>query len=299
MARERTARPEAAQPDGARDLRAGGALSIVATPIGNLGDITLRGIEVLRSARYVVAEDTRQTRKLLAALGIPAQVRSLHAHSTSAQLDWVLGRLAAGDDVAYVSDAGTPTLSDPGTELVDRAHRAGLPVRVVPGPSALTAAVAVAGLPCSTFRFLGFLPRSPARRRALLSQAAADGSAFVLYESPRRLAALLAELEAVVPERPVAVCRELTKVHEEVRRGPPGTLLRGLQDPVRGEVTVVVSAGLERRPLADQTDLSERVRELVEGGATTRAAARLLADELGLTKRQAYEAVLAARQDRG
>lgn len=275
-----------------------GTLFVVATPIGNLRDVTLRALDVLGGVAHVVAEDTRHTRKLLAAHGVRARLSSLHAHSGDRRLDWVVERLLEGEDVACVTDAGAPGVSDPGVELVDRARRAGAPVQVVPGASAVTSALAVAGLPCGRFLFLGFLPRSTARRRSALAEAGATGAALVLFESPRRARELLEDLAATMPDREVALCRELTKLHEEVLRGRPADLTAGLDAEPRGEVTVVVAEGAAARSAPpDPGDLAEAARELVASGIPTREAADRLAETAGLPRREAYRAILAARGD--
>jgi 16S rRNA (cytidine1402-2'-O)-methyltransferase len=281
-------------PDESRKPRPG-TLHVVATPIGNLRDITLRALEVLGRVGVVAAEDTRHTRKLLTAHGIRTRLVSLHAHSTESRIEELLDRLLAGDDVALVTDAGAPSVSDPGASLVDAAIRRGAPVRAVPGPSAVTAALSIAGLQTADFRFLGFLPRAKGKRRAIVSDAAAAGCALVLFESPARLRALLEDLEAVVPERSVAICRELTKIHEEVVRGLPRDLLDAVSGPVKGEITVVVGAS---RPRVHQADASDReasletARELRRQGMSTGQVAKILASELEVSRSDAYRLIL-------
>src|SRR5690348_1703201 len=194
-------------------------LSVCATPIGNLGDVTLRVLEELRSADVVLCEDTRHTRLLLDRYEIPARLLSFHEHNEAERTPEVLRRLEAGERVALVSDAGLPGISDPGTALVRAALAAGLPVTVLPGPSAVETALVASGLGGGRFTFVGFLPRRAGELRALWEEARAWDWPLVAFESPRRLADALLSLAEVLPERPVAVCRELTKRFEEVASG--------------------------------------------------------------------------------
>jgi len=229
-----------------------GVLYVVATPIGNLGDVTLRALEVLRTADIVAAEDTRHTRKLLSAHGIHAQLTSYHDHNKHEKAPVLVQRMREGQSVALVTDAGTPLVSDPGYFLVNEVHRAGLPVVAVPGPSAAVAALSVAGLPTDAFTFVGYLSnRSAARRRRL--EALADlPHTLVLFESPHRLVKCLSDIRDVLGEREVAVCRELTKRHEEVVRGPVSEVLAAFgKGTVRGEVTLVVAGAARRRRKGD------------------------------------------------
>lgn len=277
-----------------------GTLHVVATPIGNLRDITLRALDVLKAVAVVAAEDTRHTRKLLAAHGIKTRLVSLHAHSSEAKVEELAERLSAGDDVAFVTDAGCPAVSDPGAQLVDAALRRGVPVRAVPGPSAVTAALSISGLQTADFRFLGFLPRASGKRRAVLGEAAASGCAIVVFEAPTRLRELLEDLATVVPERSIAACRELTKIHEEVLRGTPREVLDRLDAPVRGELTIVVEAARRRDPAgegADPAAVLERARQLRRQGMSTGQAAKTLASECGLARSEAYRVILADEGD--
>lgn len=279
-----------------------GCLSIVATPIGNLEDITLRALRTLREAERVLAEDTRRTRLLLTHHGITARTQSLHAHTPPRTLLKLCAELEGGARMALVTDAGTPLVSDPGGELVQLARDRGVRVEAIPGPSAVTAALTVCGLPFSGFRFAGFAPRSGAARRAFFARIGADQDASVLFESPRRLAATLVELGAVLaPERALAVCRELTKLHEEVVRGTAADLAVHFGGDVRGEVTIVVGAGALRVPEVDATGTAsaeQRARELLAQGLSTKEAARVLAQELHCSRREAYAKVQAVA-DRG
>lgn len=227
-----------------------GILLICATPVGNLGDVTLRVLAALREADLVLCEDTRQTRKLLDRYGITARLVSFHEHNERERMPAVLTWLREGRRVALVSDAGTPLLSDPGFPLVRACLAEGLPVTVLPGPVAFVPALILSGLPAVPFAFLGFLPRKGGGRRRLLEVMAAGELTTAFYESPRRLVATLAELEtAVGPERRVAVARELTKVHEEVVRGTVAQVRARLgAAPVRGECVVVVGPKERNRP---------------------------------------------------
>jgi 16S rRNA (cytidine1402-2'-O)-methyltransferase len=282
---------------------AGGRLSVVATPIGNLEDVTLRALRVLREADAVVAEDTRRTRGLLAHHGIAARLESFHAHSADARVGALVGELAAGAHLALVTDAGTPVVSDPGIRLIAAAAAAGVRVETLPGPSAVTAALAVAAIRCDTFRFVGFLARSGGRRRRVLEEIAHERGATVLFEAPTRLAATLRDLASHVGEtRAVAVCRELTKVHEEVVRGTAAELAERWTEGARGEVTIVVEGtGAEAgaaAAVAEDEAIAARIRELLAGGTSPRDAAREIAREMALPRADAYQRVL-REHDRG
>lgn len=277
-----------------------GALVIVATPIGNLGDLSPRAVQAMADAHVVCCEDTRRTRALLTHAGVTgARLVSLHGHNEAARLEEVLAWLSAGQTVAVVSDAGTPGVSDPGARLVAAAASAGVRVTVVPGPSALLAALVVSGLPTERFCFEGFLPRRGADRRRRLEALAGDERTVVLYEAPSRLAATLADLAALCgPDRAVAVARELTKVHEEVWRGPlaEATAEFAARD-VRGEVAVVVH-GAPPRPQAPDDEVAEAVRRRLDAGMSLRDAAGAVAGELGVARRRAYDLALSLRRER-
>ncbi|MCC7538934.1 MAG: 16S rRNA (cytidine(1402)-2'-O)-methyltransferase [Deltaproteobacteria bacterium] len=282
-----------------------GRLSVVATPIGNLEDITLRAVRTLRECDGVLAEDTRRTRGLLAHLGLDKPVRALHAHSPQAHVDRWLDALAGGAHFALVTDAGTPLVSDPGQAMVRGARERGIAVETVPGPSALTAALAVAGVVAPAFRFVGFLPRKGRKREERIAAIARDDDATVLFESPERLGRTLGDLVAAgAGQREGAVCRELTKLHEEVVRGPLDALAARYSDaPARGEITLVVGARDVARE-ASEDELEARAelartlaREMAEEGHSTKDIAKALEDELGLAHRDAYALALVARGD--
>jgi 16S rRNA (cytidine1402-2'-O)-methyltransferase len=272
-----------------------GRLYVVSTPIGNLGDFSFRGVEVLRRAAVVAAEDTRRTRRLLAHYGLERELTRLDAHSRPEAVDRLLDRVEAGDEVAFVTDAGTPAVSDPGAAVAARAHERGIAVVPVPGATALAAALAAAGFPADRFLFVGFPPRKGAARTALLARVAAEPWTSVCYEAPLRTAALLDDLAAHCgPEREAAVARELTKVHEEVRRGTVGALAQYYREhPPRGEVTVVVggaphSGGPDRPPAPGPDEARALVAALRERGETPGAIAKELARRLGISRRDAY-----------
>jgi 16S rRNA (cytidine1402-2'-O)-methyltransferase len=279
--------------------RARGRLSIVATPIGNLDDITLRALATLRAAHVILAEDTRQTRKLLGRHAIAGKLRALHAHSSDTVIERCLEELAAGQRLALVTDAGTPLISDPGGALVQAASERGTEVESIPGPSAVTAALSVCGVPFDVFRFLAFAPRSGEKRKLWLQQIAGDPAASVFFESPVRLPATLTALaERLHPQRMLAVCRELTKVHEEVVRGTAQTLSQHFATGTRGEITVVVGAGptVDESATVDQAvEIEPLIRTLLAQGLSPRDVARRLARESGLARRQVYARVQAAR----
>ena len=274
-----------------------GTLYLVATPIGNLEDITLRALRILREVSLIAAEDTRHTRKLLTHFEIATPMTSYHEHSGPARTDAVVAALTTGD-VALVSDAGTPLLSDPGQALVRAALAAGHAVVPIPGPSAAIAALVASGLPTDQFTFLGFLPRKSSVRRALLARFAQAPETLILYEAPHRLLACLDDLLAALGDRQATLARELTKVHEEFRRGRLSALRAGYGhgDAPRGEFTIVISGAepsvdreteeaLERRAV-------ERIQTLLAGGVSVREAATQVAQELGLPRRRVYRLAL-------
>lgn len=268
---------------------------LAATPIGNLGDASARLVEVLAAATVVAAEDTRVTQRLLAGLGVDNRPRliALHEHNERDRAAELV-ELARDHDVVVLSDAGMPTISDPGFPLVEAAAAAGVDVTVIPGPSAVLAALAVSGLPTDRFTFEGFLPRKQGERLSSLRALAAEPRTMVFFESPNRLAAALADLAAVFGgDRRAVVCRELTKLHEEVRRGQLAALAEWASEGVRGEIVVVV-AGAPAREVDPATALEE-VLALVADGIRLKDAAAEVADATGLSKRDLYQAALGAR----
>ena len=278
-------------------------LYLVATPIGNARDLTLRALDVLATADVLAAEDTRNTRRLLAIHGIRrppgGELLPYHDHNGPAQRPRLLAALAAGRSVALVSDAGTPMVADPGYRLANAAIAAGHPVTAVPGASAVLAGLAVAGLPTDRFLFAGFLPpRAAARRRALAALAAVPAT-LVFYESPRRLAASLADMAAVLgPDRPAAVCRELTKRFEETRRDRLDALASEAAGEAAPKGEIVVLVGPPVAHPADGADLDAALAAALPG-RSVRDAAATVAAALGLPRRQVYARALAlARGDR-
>ncbi|MGZ3637886.1 MAG: 16S rRNA (cytidine(1402)-2'-O)-methyltransferase [Ktedonobacterales bacterium] len=279
-----------------------GTLYLVATPIGNLEDITMRALRVLREVRLIAAEDTRHTRKLLTHFAIATPLISYHEHSPQARRGALLAALSEGD-VALVSDAGTPAISDPGQDLVREALAAGFPVVPIPGAVAAISALIASGLPTDTFTFLGFLPRKPAERRAVLESVRAEPRTLILYEAPHRLHALLDDLLAVLGDRQMVAARELTKLHEEWLRGPVSTIRAHYTTATpRGEYTLVIAGaspsqtGMLPPDEQDQRTLEEiareRLRALMEQGMRTREAASQVAQALGLPKRDVYRLAL-------
>jgi 16S rRNA (cytidine1402-2'-O)-methyltransferase len=265
-----------------------GSLVVCPTPIGNLEDITLRVLRALREADVVACEDTRHTRVLLDRHGISARTVSYHEHNEASRAAELVGRMEAGETVALVSDAGMPLVNDPGFLLIAACVAAGVGVEVLPGPSAALTALVVSGLPATTWRFVGFLPRKRGELETLFRGA---GETLVAFESPRRVGASLAALAAVDPDRAVAVCRELTKLHEEIVRGTAAELAeRYAGDAPRGEIVVVVGgAAAEAVDLAPALDALAR---LVDAGAKARPAAGVVADLTGVSANALYKALL-------
>lgn len=281
-----------------------GKLIIVPTPIGNLGDMTLRSLEALRTADTVCAEDTRVTGKLLAHFDIRKPLERLDEAMIGAKAVSVMERVAAGEVVAYCSDAGMPGVSDPGLRLVAAAHEAGVPVEVLPGASAAACAYVASGTVCPRFYFGGFFPRKAGEQRAVLEELRGLDAALVFYESPNRLVTALAAIAEVLPWREVAVCRELTKLHEEVARGT-AVELRALfgaraEEPggIRGEIALVIDAPCEDETAADAAEAAAsaeaRAVELAAEGLRTKEVARRLAAEFGIARNDAYELAMAA-----
>jgi len=265
-------------------------LAVCATPIGNLEDVTLRVLRELAEADLVLCEDTRRTKVLLERHGIEAKLLSYHEHNEAERTAQILPRLEAGERVALTSDAGLPGVNDPGVRLIDAAREKGVPVTVLPGPSAVETALVASGLVGERYRFVGYLPRTESARAALWVELSGWPDALVAFESPRRLPASLRSLADALPARPVAVCRELTKRFEEVVRGRADELARRFSDPSRGEITIVVGpAEVER---GAESDALAAVSELVEAGVGRRAAANLVARLTGHPRNRLYRASL-------
>jgi 16S rRNA (cytidine1402-2'-O)-methyltransferase len=274
-------------------------LYVVATPIGNLSDISLRALEVLRSVALIACEDTRTTRRLLARHGIKTRTISYHEHNERSRAAELTSRLEGGDDVALVSDAGTPGVSDPGYRLVAAAREKGIPVRAVPGPSAVLAALSVSGLPTSSFCFYGFLPRRGSRRVQAIESLVASTRTAVLFESPQRARALLEELAEHLGPRPAFLAREITKIHEEHRAGSLADLAAWVREKApRGELTLVIE-GAPRKTASSlpPDEVRERFSALTAQGLKRREAVKILAEETGLPSRLLYRQLLRPEGD--
>lgn len=265
-----------------------GVLYIVATPIGNLADMTFRGVETLKAADCIACEDTRQTRKLLDHFGITTRAVSYHEHNEAERTADLLQRLEGGASVALVSDAGTPLISDPGYRVVHAAAERGIRVVPIPGVSALVTALSAAGLPTDSFRFCGFFPRKQGERRRLLEGLRDEECTLAFYEAPHRILESLADVEEVLGDPPVVAARELTKVHEEFLRGPASEVRRTLagRDTVKGEFTVLVGHA-ERKPDTEET-IEAAVGRLEATGLSRMEAIKAAARERGLGKRDVY-----------
>lgn len=272
---------------------------LAATPIGNLGDASRRLVEALESAPVIAAEDTRTAQRLLAALGVANRPRlvALHDHNER-QRSVELVELARDEDVLVLSDAGMPTVSDPGFGLVAAAAEAGVVVTAIPGPTAVVTALALSGLPTDRFTFEGFLPRKPGERRSALTALAHEQRTMVFFESPARVAASLSDMAAAFgAERRAAVCRELTKLHEEIARGTLAELVSWAAPGVRGEIAVVVAGAAPRE--VEFADAVAQVRALIGGGTRLKDASREVAAQTGHPSRELYAAALAAPSESG
>ncbi len=275
-----------------------GTLYLVATPIGNLGDMTERALGALRSVKHVAAEDTRRTRGLLSHFGIAGkELHVLDANASERAVARVVALLKDGNSVAFVTDAGTPGVSDPGRALVNAAIAAGVPMTSLPGASAVTTAVALSGLVGGPFVFMGFLPRQGSGRKELLARVQHETWPVLLFEAPHRMQETLADLSAYCPERQAAVCRELTKMHEEVLRGSLRELAQ-IEREWLGEVVIVLgeAAALPARGSSDD-ELRQSARGLVAGGASVRAIADHLSEMSGRSRREVYALVLEVKRD--
>jgi 16S rRNA (cytidine1402-2'-O)-methyltransferase len=286
-------------------------LYICPTPIGNLGDITLRCLEVLSRVEVIACEDTRHTRVLLTRHGIGGRLLSFHEHNEEQRLESLLPLLREGKDVAVVSDAGMPGLSDPGFTLVRACAAEDLPVTVLPGPSAISTALVLSGLPTDRFAFVGFLARGKSRLIEQLAAFEGTGAVLVAFESPRRIRGSLEAIAERWPDRPLAVCRELTKLHEQALRGTAAQVIEQLPDPVKGEIVLVLGAsgtgaragaGGPGSELAQAGDPEGRAQDaladLLALGVGTKKAAGLVADLTGMPAREAYRLALEVKERR-
>ncbi|HVB99741.1 MAG TPA: 16S rRNA (cytidine(1402)-2'-O)-methyltransferase [Candidatus Dormibacteraeota bacterium] len=282
------------------ETNARGRLYLVATPVGNLEDITLRALRVLREADWIACEDTRQTRKLLARHEIDRPLVSYHEHNERERSSELIGRLEQGATVALVSDAGTPLVSDPGRDLVRLCLERQIPVIPIPGPSAFVAALVASGLDTGEFLFIGFLPPRAGERRRRLRELAPERRTLVMYEAPHRLTQTLGDALEIFGDRQAVVARELTKIHEEFSRGRLSELARRFQqNPPRGEITLLIAApeqtAAETAPAT--ATLAQRIAELERGGLDRKAALKQAAREYGIPKREAYRRLLLEDQE--
>jgi 16S rRNA (cytidine1402-2'-O)-methyltransferase len=269
-----------------------GRLYVVATPIGNLEDITYRAVRVLRETDRIACEDTRQTRKLLDHYAIQKPTISYHEHNETERAAELVELLRAGETIALVTDAGVPLISDPGYRLVRAAVEADIPVEPVPGPSAALTALSASGLPTDAFHFGGFLPSKPGQRIHALEHLAEEQATLIFFEAPHRIIETLEAVEQVLGPRPVVIARELTKVHEEFLRGTPAEVRRQLlaHDAIKGEITLLI--GKATHPPSDETPVGEAVEALVRNGAARMDAIKQVARKRGLSKREVYDKLL-------
>ena len=271
-----------------------GMLYIVATPIGNLEDITLRALRVLKEVALIAAEDTRRTRKLLNAYGIKTPVTSLYDQNELAKSASIISRIEEGDDIAYVSDAGTPGISDPGYILINKAIEHAIEVITIPGPVAAIAALSISGLPMDSFAFYAFLPSRPAKRRQFLESLRDETKTMIFYESPRRLASSLNDIHGILGDRKMVLSREMTKLYEETIRGTISEVLKSIEGTtVKGEITLILS-GAQKRSVSDQKEaIKEKLKALREDPyLTTRDIVDTISEELTISRKEVYQEVL-------
>lgn len=266
-----------------------GTLFVVATPIGNLEDITLRALRVLREVDLIACEDTRQTRKLLDRHGIAKPLVSYHEHNEQARSDELLKELQAGKSIALVSDAGTPLIADPGYRLVGQARALGVTVSPIPGPSALISALSTSGLPTDAFFFGGFLPAKQSQRRKMLEAVKSYTATLVFYEAPHRIIEALEDIAEILGPRPVTIARELTKIHEEFLSGDAAEVHRALTErpSIKGEITLMI--GKSDAPAETAVPIETAFDRLIEAGVPRMEAMKTVARERGLSKRDVYQ----------
>ncbi len=267
-----------------------GKLYVVATPIGNLEDMTIRAVRILKEVDLIAAEDTRHTRKLLAHYGISTHVTSYHEHNEIGKSVHLVEKIKQGQDLAVVTDAGTPGISDPGYRLVRHAGECSVEVVAVPGASALTAVLSIAGMPTDEFTFKGFMPSSSAKRRSFLAELRSAAGTFILYESPRRLHAALEDMRLILGDVELVVAREMTKMHEETMRGRVSAVIDQIKARrLKGEIAIVVS--MEKEP-AGEADIEGELQSLIAAGIPLKEAVKIAAKELGLPKSLVYKKAL-------
>jgi 16S rRNA (cytidine1402-2'-O)-methyltransferase len=275
-----------------------GILYVVSTPIGNLEDITLRALRILKEVDLIAAEDTRRTRQLLTHYGIHKPLISYHEHNQRMREDTLLEKLREGKQVALVTDAGTPGISDPGQPLIRKAACEGIPLVPIPGPSAAIAALSISGLPTESFLFNGFLPAKASARKKILEALKKRLETLIFYESPRRLGALLKDAWEILGNRQVVVTREITKVFEETLRGTIGDVLEKIgEKEVRGEITVIL-AGNSQEENVDSPSIQDALRDYVlNSGASMKEAIERVAEDLGVAKREVYQESLNLKKE--
>ena len=265
-------------------------LYVVATPIGNLEDISLRALRILGEVGLIAAEDTRKTRRLLTKYDIKTPMTSYFEHNKTSKLDYILDRLQK-DDVALVSEAGMPGISDPGYELIKAAGQRYIDIVPVPGPSAVTTALGISGLPTDRFLYSGFLPPKPNDRKRALKSVAEESGTIILLETPHRLSAALNDIREVLGDRKLSVCRELTKLHEEIFRGTVGEAIKYFRKP-RGEFTLVIEGKSKDEKPAINEDVEKQLHELYLGGAKAREAIGVVSEQTGLSRKELYKSWL-------
>jgi len=265
-------------------------LYVVATPIGNLEDVSLRALRILREVKLIAAEDTRKTKRLLTTYDIKTPMTSYHEHNKQSKLDYILGCLE-DRDVALVSEAGMPGMSDPGYELIAAAHERGIPVVPIPGPSAVVTALVISGLPTDRFLYVGFLPRKTTARQRLLESVAQEYGTIVVLESPHRLLATLNDILLTLGDRKIAICRELTKIHEEVSRGTISQAIKHFTRP-KGEFTLVIEGKREKDKPQLTEDIEKQLHYMYQSGVTAKEAIAKISGETGLTRKELYRAWL-------
>jgi 16S rRNA (cytidine1402-2'-O)-methyltransferase len=276
-----------------------GTLFVVATPIGHMEDITLRALRTLKDVDVIAAEDTRKTRKLLTRHKVSTPLVSYHDHNKEKRTPKLLGKLKAGASIALVTDAGTPSISDPGHYLVREAIREAVSVVPIPGASAIVAALSVSGLPTDSFVFIGFVPRKPGKRQALLDQLKQEPRTLIFYESPQRLLGLMQEILSVMGDRQAVTARELTKVHEEILRGPLSKMVKQMSasPPLKGECTLLVAGGDTERKM-DRGSIQNHLRRLHhDHHGSLSDLVKEVAGEYGLPKRIVYEEALKIKKE--
>ncbi len=265
-------------------------LYVVATPIGNLEDISRRALRTLGEVRLIAAEDTRKTKRLLNAYDIKTPMTSYHEQNKRSKLGYILAKLEEGD-VALVSEAGMPGISDPGYELIIATSQRGIPVVPIPGPSAIITALAISGLPTNRFTYIGFLPRKPGERRRQLDSVVGEPGTIIVLETPHRLRAALGDILLTLGDRRVAICRQLTKLHEEVFRGTISQALEYFTEP-RGEFTLVIEGKGEKEKPELTRDIEQKLQRMHLSGVTAKEAIAKVAGETGLSKKELYRAWL-------